>query len=133
MAKATTNANATANATAPAAPAPAAPAAPANGPTVGGVALPMPTGPLYTANPKHPAWGKVQPGSHRAYAQAVATTLAAAMPKGFALNQYKAALVGNVLPTAHPQRNVPAPVHGWGKHNMPTWARGQGWLVPTQG
>jgi hypothetical protein len=103
--------------------------APAPTPTVGGVALPAPTGPLYTANTKAPAWGKVQPASHRAYAQAVFATLAQAMPQGFALNQVRAALAGNVLPTNHPQRNVPAPVHGWGKHNMPTWAAGQGWLV----
>lgn len=110
-------------------PAPAA-AAPAAAATVGGVALPAPTGPLYTANAKHPAWGKVQPASHRAYAQAVAATLAQAMPQGFALNQYRAALVGNVLASNHPQRNVQPPTHGWQKHNMPTWALGQAWLVP---
>jgi len=112
----------------------AAPAAttPAQGATVNGVALPAPTGPLYAAATTHPAWGKVQPGSHRAYAQATFAALTKAMPQGFALNQAKAALVGNVLPSNHPQRNVPAPTHGWGKHNMPTWARGQGWLVPAK-
>lgn len=112
-----------------AAPAPQAQAQ-AQGATVAGVALPAPTGPLYTANTAHPAWGKVQPASHRAYAQATFVALAKAMPNGFALNQAKAALVGNVLPNSHPQRNVAAPTHGWAKHNMPTWAKGQGWLVP---
>lgn len=105
--------------------APKAKATPA-APTVGGVALPLPTGPLYTVGKLPP----VGPATHRAFAQATATTLAKAMPKGFALNQYRAALVGNVLPTAHPQRNVAAPTHGWAKHNMPTWCAGQGWLVP---
>lgn len=104
-------------------------AAPAPATTVGGVAMPQPTGPLYTANTKAPAWGKVQPASHRAYAQAVFATLAQAMPQGFALNQARAALVGNVLASNHPQRNVTPPTHGWAKHNMPTWAAGQGWLV----
>jgi hypothetical protein len=124
-----TTKTATAATTGKATPAPAAPAAT----TVGGVALPAPTGPLYLPNSKHPQWGRVQPASHRAYAQAVATALASAMPQGFALNQYRAALSGNVLPTAHPQRNVPAPTCTWAKHNMPTWAKGQGWLVAAQG
>lgn len=129
MATKQNTAPATATATGKAA-APAPAAATATTPTVGGVALPLPTGPLYTANTKAPAWGKVQPASHRAYAQAVFATLAAAMPQGFALNQARAALVGNVLGAQHPQRNVVAPTHGWAKHNMPTWAAGQGWLVP---
>lgn len=127
---ATTKTTAAATATAgKATPAPAT-AAPAAAATVGGVVLPAPTGPLYTANTAAPAWGKVQPASHRAYAQAVAAVLAQAMPQGYALNQYKAALAGNVLPASHAQRNVPAPTHGWHKHNMPTWALGQGWLKP---
>lgn len=127
-----TKAKATTNTKAKAAPAPTA-QAPAQGTTVNGVVLPAPTGPLYAANTKHPAWGKVQPASHRAYAQAVFVELSKAMPKGFALNQAKAALVGNVLPESHPQRNVAAPTHGWAKHNMPTWAKGQGWLEPAKG
>lgn len=137
---ATNNTN-TATATAPtkgkgkAAPAPtaaAAPtAAPVTGPTVNGVVLPAPTGPLYTVNKAAPMWGKVNAGSHRAYAQAVFAVVGAALPKGASLNQYKAALVGNVLPAQHPQHNVPAPTNGWAAHNMPTWASrtAQGWLV----
>ena len=130
MATKTTNTASTATTKGKAAPAPAAQAPAAQGANVAGVALPAPTGPLYTANTAHPAWGKVQPASHRAYAQAVFAALAKAMPNGFALNQAKAALVGNVLANNHPQRNVAAPTHGWAKHNMPTWAKGQGWLVP---
>lgn len=128
MANATKTATATATAKGKATPAATKPTQ-AQGTTVNGVALPAPTGPLYVANAKAPAWGKVQPGSHRAYAQAVFAAVTKALPQGAALNQYKAALVGNVLPEGHPQRNVPAPTHGWAKHNMPTWARGQGWLV----
>lgn len=127
-----TKTNTATQATATAKAAPAANTGAATGPKVGGVQLPAPTGPLYVANLTHPAWGKVQPASHRAYAQAVFAAVTAAMPKGAALNQYKAALVGNVLASNHAQANVPAPTHGWAKHNMPTWAKGQGWLVPAK-
>ncbi len=111
------------------APAPQAKAT-ASAATVGGVVLPAPTGPLYTVGTLPP----VGPATHRAYAQATFKVLAQAMPKGFALNQAKAALVGNVLPANHPQHNVPAPTHGWAAHNMPTWAANakQAWLVAVQ-
>lgn len=80
-----------------------------------------PQAPLYVLGTMPP----VRPGTHRAYAQQVARTLAKAHPNGFTLAAYRAALVANAAAS-----NIAPPTHGWAKHNMPTWAAGQGWLVP---
>ena len=85
-------------------------------------AVVVPVAPLFTVGVMPP----VRPGTHRAYAQAVARALAKANPKGFTLAVYKAALVeGSVASSIAPPRC------GWQAHNMPTWAShaNQGWLV----
>lgn len=80
-----------------------------------------PQAPLFTVGNMPP----VQPGSIRAYAQQVARQCAKAHPGGFTLGQYRAALVASAQGSTCRQ-----PTHGWAKHNMPTWAAQQGWLVP---
>lgn len=82
-----------------------------------------PQAPLFTAGSMPP----VRPGTHRAYAQAVARTLAKANKKGFTLATFKAALIkGEAAST------IAAPRGGWQAHNMPTWMANvkQAWLVP---
>ena len=77
---------------------------------------------LFTLGP----WPAVQQGSIRHYAQAVASALSTANPKGFTLAAYKAALVAGSAASTMRQ-----PGGGWQGHNMPTWASNprQGWLV----
>ena len=81
-----------------------------------------PQAPVFVAGTMPP----VRPGTHRAYAQAVATALTKENPKGFTLAQFKAALVaGAAASTVAPPRG------GWAAHNMPTWMANanQQWLV----
>lgn len=82
-----------------------------------------PQAPLFSVGAMPP----VRPGTHRAYAQAVAHTCAKAHPKGFTLAQYKAALVAGAAASS-----VAPPRGGWAAHNMPTWCANpnQSWLVP---
>lgn len=85
-----------------------------------------PQAPVFVAGTMPP----VRPGTHRAYAQAVATSLTKAHPQGFTLAQYKAALVAGAAASS-----VAPPRGGWAAHNMPTWASNpnQAWLVaPTK-
>ena len=84
-----------------------------------------PAAPLFKVGAMQP----VRPGTHRAYAQAVATSLTKAKPKGFTLAEFKAALVaGAAASTIAPPRG------GWAGHNMPTWMANpaQQWLVPAK-
>jgi hypothetical protein len=69
----------------------------------------------------------VRPGTHRAYAQAVAKALAKVSPKGFTLVAYRAALVAGAAASS-----IAPPTGGWAAHNMPTWCANpkQAWLVP---
>ena len=69
---------------------------------------------------------QVRSTSSRGYAQAQLAACAKAHPNGFTLAQYRAALVNNLAQV----QGTHAPKGGWAKHNMPTWAAGQGWLVP---
>ena len=82
-----------------------------------------PQAPLFTTGTMPP----VRPGTHRAYAQAVARTCAKAHRKGFTLAQYKAALVAGAAASS-----IAPPSGGWQAHNMPTWCANpaQQWLVP---
>lgn len=82
-----------------------------------------PQAPLFTVGVMPP----VRPGTHRAYAQTVARTLAKAHPKGFTLAAYKQALVAGAAASS-----IAPPTAGWAAHNMPTWAANtkQAWLVP---
>lgn len=84
-----------------------------------------PQAPLFTVGAMPP----VRPGTHRAYAQQVARTLAKAHAKGFTLAQYKAALVAGAAASS-----IAPPQGGWQAHNMPTWASNpkQAWLVPAK-
>ena len=93
--------------------APCAPATPAGA---------MPVATLYKIGAPYP----VRATSSRGYAQAQLAACAKANPNGFTLAQYRAALVGNLAQA----QGTHAPKGGWAKHNMPTWAAGQGWLVP---
>lgn len=81
-----------------------------------------PQAPLFVAGIMPP----VRPGTHRAYAQQVATALTKQHPKGFTLAQYKQALVAGAAASS-----VAPPRGGWAAHNMPTWASNpnQAWLV----
>lgn len=81
-----------------------------------------PQAPLFTAGTMPP----VRPGTHRAYAQQVARTLAKKHPKGFTLAQYKQALVDGAAASS-----IAPPRGGWQAHNMPTWMANpkQAWLV----
>jgi hypothetical protein len=77
------------------------------------------------------AWPTGQRGQ-RQYAHGVALALAHAMPGGFGLNQYRAALVAGAN-AAHAQGTpVPTAPGGWGRHNMPTYTSNpkQAWLAP---
>lgn len=83
----------------------------------------VPQAPLFTAGSMPP----VRPGTHRAYAQQVARTLAKANKAGFTLAAFKQALIkGEAAST------IAAPRGGWQAHNMPTWMANvkQAWLVP---
>ena len=91
----------------------AAPVAPIQAVTVGA---------LYTTGAPYP----VRASSSRGYAQAQLAACAKAHPNGFTLAQYRAALVNNLAQ----MQGTHAPKGGWAKHNMPTWALGQGWLKP---
>ena len=117
-----------------AAPAPVAQATPAP------VATPAPAAPVAQAvavqHKATPASGPafklgtfwpVAVNSHRGYAQAVASHLAASGT--FTLGALRAALVANPLPVGHPCQAVQPPKGGWAKHNMPTWGAAQGWWV----
>jgi hypothetical protein len=84
-----------------------------------------PQAPLFKVGKLQP----VRPGTHRAYAQAVAQKLAKEKPKGFTLAEFKAALVaGAEASTIAPPRG------GWQGHNMPTWMANpaQQWLIPAK-
>lgn len=78
--------------------------------------------PLYTIGAPY----QVRGTSSRGYAQAQLAACAKAHPNGFTLAQYRAALVNNLAQV----QGTHAPKGGWAKHNMPTWALGQGWLKP---
>lgn len=79
----------------------------------------------------HPQLGEGKVSGHRAYAVATFKALANAQPQGFTLDQASKALAGNVLATlGHPLAGQEVPRGGWAKHNMATWAAGQGWLLP---
>ena len=98
-----------------------------------GVAMPAPIGAKYLPNLAHKGCPTMR--GHRAYAWATVLVLAKAMPQGFALNQLKAALVGNVLPATHALHahgNIAAPSSGWQAHNMPQWGArpANGWWLP---
>ena len=84
-----------------------------------------PHAPLFTAGTMPP----VRPGTHRAYAQAVAVALAKEHKAGFTLAQFKAALVAGAAASS-----VAPPRGGWAAHNMPTWMANtnQSWLVATK-
>ena len=71
----------------------------------------------------------VRPGTHRAYAQAIATALGKKHRNGFTLAQYRAALVAGVAAST-----IAPPNGGWAAHNMPTWCAhpNQQWLVPAK-
>ena len=102
-------------------------------PTVAGVALTAPIGAKYLPNLAHKGCPTMR--GHRAYAWATVLVLAKAMPQGFALNQLKAALAGNVLPAQHALHahgNIAAPSSGWQAHNMPQWGArpANGWWLP---
>ena len=81
-----------------------------------------PEGELFTVGKLPP----VRPGTFRHLAQDVAKQLAERYPDGFALNQYRDALVKAGKMAAI------EPTGGWESHNMPSWASSpaQGWLVP---
>ena len=81
-----------------------------------------PQAPLFVAGTMPP----VRPGTHRSYAQAVATSLTKEHPKGFTLAQFKVALVAGAAASS-----VEPPRGGWAAHNMPTWMANvnQSWLV----
>ena len=85
----------------------------------------VPQAPLYTVGTMPP----VRPGTHRAYAQAVAVQCLKAAPKGFTLVAYRAALVASVAASS-----IAPPTGGWAAHNMPTWCANpkQAWLVPAK-
>lgn len=82
-----------------------------------------PEGELFSVGTMPP----VRSGTHRHLAQDVARQLAVMFPQGFALNQYREALV-----RAGEKASIELPKEGWENHNMPTWASNpnQGWLVP---
>ncbi len=82
-----------------------------------------PQAPLYVVGVQPP----VRPGTHRAYAQAVAVQCLKAAPKGFTLVAYRAALVASAAASS-----IAPPTGGWAAHNMPTWQANpkQAWLVP---
>jgi len=84
-----------------------------------------PQAPLFTVGTLPP----VRPGTHRAYAQAVAVALAKEHKAGFTLAQFKAALVAGAAASS-----VAPPRGGWAAHNMPTWMANtnQSWLVATK-
>lgn len=69
----------------------------------------------------------VRPGTHRHYAQEIATKLGKAKPKGFTLLEFRTALIDGEAAST-----VAAPRGGWKAHNMPTWMANpnQQWLVP---
>ena len=97
-------------------------AAPQGTQTVAKVKMPPAIGPRYLPNMQHAGCPGMR--GHRGYAWATALVLAKAMPQGFALNQLKAALVGNVLPTGHQWHALSntatgGPKNGWQAHNMP--------------
>lgn len=114
----------------------AAPAAPQGDQTVAKVTLPAPVGPRYLPNMQHPGCANMR--GHRGYAWATVLVLAKAMPEGFALNQLKAALVGNVLPAGHQWHahgTTATPNNGWQAHNMPQWGAkpANAWWVKVPG
>lgn len=82
-----------------------------------------PQAPLFTVGNMPP----VREGTHRAYAQTVARSLAKKQPKGFTLADFKAALVAGAAASS-----IAPPRGGWQAHNMPTWCSNpnQAWLVP---
>lgn len=86
----------------------------------------VPQAPLFTTGTMPP----VRPGTHRAYAQGVARTLAKKHKNGFTLAQFRAALVAGAAASS-----VAPPRGGWQAHNMPTWCANpnQLWLVPAGG
>lgn len=81
----------------------------------------QPEGDLYTVG----ALPEVRSGTFRHLAQDVAVQLANKHPYGFALNQYREALIqsGKIVGVE--------PTGGWENHNMPSWAShpNQAWLV----
>lgn len=81
-----------------------------------------PEGELFTIGKLPP----VRAGTFRHLAQDVAKQLVKRYPHGFALNQYRDALVKAGKMAAI------EPTGGWESHNMPNWAShpAQGWLVP---
>ena len=83
----------------------------------------QPEGELYTVG----ALPDVRSDTFRHLAQDVAKQLANKHPHGFALNQYREALIQSGKITGV------EPTGGWENHNMPTWASNpnQAWLVPT--
>ena len=123
--KAVTTHKATLAANKKAAPAPAASTAAstqaAKGTAAAKAAVPQAT--LYKVGKLPP----VRPGTHRAYAQSIAQALAKANSKGFTLAAYRAALVAGAV-----NSSIAPPNGGWAKHNMPTWAAGQAWVVPVK-
>ncbi len=124
-----TNSNATATASASKRTAPAASAAVGSG-TVAttkkakgkkAAQASVPQAPLFVVGVMPP----VRPGTHRAYAQAVARKLSKG-GKGFTLAAFKAALIAGEAASS-----IAAPRGGWKAHNMPTWMANvkQSWLV----
>ncbi|MBN8629475.1 MAG: AAA family ATPase [Rhodobacterales bacterium] len=81
-----------------------------------------PQGELFTVGKLPP----VRSSTFRHLAQDVAKQMAERYPQGFALNQYRDALVKSGKMAAI------EPMGGWENHNMPSWAShpAQGWLVP---
>ena len=61
----------------------------------------------------------------RRFAFNVALKLTQQNRDGFLLDDFRDALIKEQKRTGAPQ-----PTGGWEKHNMPTWAAGQGWIVP---
>lgn len=72
----------------------------------------------------------------RAYAYHTAKALQAAQPKGFTLAQYRAALAQGAAAAAAAGYAMPQGAQGAAataaaqRHNMPTWAAAQAWLLP---
>lgn len=85
-------------------------------------AVVAPDAPLYVIGVLPP----VRPGSHRAYAQEIARSLAKSNKKGFTLAAFRAELVAQGEAST-----IAPPTTGWKAHNFPTWMShaNQGWLV----